>query len=186
MKVALLAMLVLVPVGAAGVFFAAGGFGGTGTPTPSGSATLVVAIQSATAPPPTAPPSTPVVTETPSITETPAPATPTPRSTVVAVRTHKPATPKPTAAVVIDDGPLADPEAAARNEGFLQITVTGGWAEVFVDGKLIDTTPIALPIPLKAGTHQLKLVNPAMREHAETIKITPGGTLPRRIALQPR
>jgi len=186
-KMALLAVAVLVPLAGVGVFLAMGGFGGTpvATPTP-------VAVLSATPPPATPAPmqtSTPAASETPAApTSTPAVATPppvTPRPTAVAVKT-KPPTPKPTAVAVVDDGPLADPEALARNEGFLQITVTGGWAEVYIDGKLIDTTPIALPIPLKAGSHRLKLVNPGLKEHVETIKISAGNTLPRRIALQPK
>jgi hypothetical protein len=51
------------------------------------------------------------------------------------------------------------------------------WANVIVDGQLIDTTPFARPIPLSAGTHYVRFEHPNAPAERRTIKLTPGETL---------
>ncbi len=55
-------------------------------------------------------------------------------------------------------------------EGMLKLTVKP-WADVYIDGKFIETTPIAEPIKLPTGKHILKLVNPNFKVYEETIEI---------------
>ncbi len=49
------------------------------------------------------------------------------------------------------------------------------WAEVWVDGRHVDTTPFARPIPLKPGTHFVKLTHPGAEAETRTVSLLPGG-----------
>lgn len=68
-------------------------------------------------------------------------------------------------------------------EGFLKITVKP-WADVYIDGKFYETTPIAEPIKLSAGRHILKLINPSYLPYEETIEISVNRTLKKNIELK--
>ncbi len=68
-------------------------------------------------------------------------------------------------------------------EGYFKITVKP-WADVYIDGKFYETTPIAQPIKLPAGKHTLKLINPLFKTYEETIQITANQTLKRHIELE--
>jgi hypothetical protein len=46
-------------------------------------------------------------------------------------------------------------QARAAGEGKLSVNVSGGWAEVYVDGKKIGTTPIMSTLP--AGAHEVRV-----------------------------
>lgn len=70
-------------------------------------------------------------------------------------------------------------------EGFLKITVKP-WADVYIDGKFFETTPIAEPIKLSAGRHILKLINPSYRPYEEIIEISANQMLKKNIELKPK
>jgi serine/threonine-protein kinase len=61
------------------------------------------------------------------------------------------------------------------NAGYVQIVVDP-WAEVFVDGERILTTPSARRIALSPGTHYVKYKNPYYEELTEEITVRPGET----------
>jgi hypothetical protein len=66
--------------------------------------------------------------------------------------------------------------------GSLKISVRP-WADVYIDGKFYETTPIAKPIQLSAGRHTLKLINPSFVTHEEVIVIEANKMLRKSIAL---
>jgi hypothetical protein len=68
-------------------------------------------------------------------------------------------------------------------DGSLKLTVKP-WADVYIDGKFYETTPIAAPISLAAGTHVLKLINPSFKPYEETIKITANKVLKKHVDLE--
>ncbi|NMB75847.1 MAG: protein kinase [Myxococcales bacterium] len=64
----------------------------------------------------------------------------------------------------------------AFEEGKLRVVVEP-WAEVHVDGKFVDKTPMRA-IPLLEGFHQVRLVNgPLGKDVTETVNIPPGQTI---------
>jgi eukaryotic-like serine/threonine-protein kinase len=69
--------------------------------------------------------------------------------------------------------------------GFLRV-VAEPWADVFVDGELVVTTPSAARIPLSAGTHFLKFVNPFYQEHSLSVQIRTGETNAVHVVLVPK
>jgi eukaryotic-like serine/threonine-protein kinase len=69
--------------------------------------------------------------------------------------------------------------------GFLRV-VAEPWADVFVDGELVVTTPSAARIPLSPGTHYLKFVNPFYQEHSLTVQIRTGETNAVHVVLVPK
>lgn len=74
-----------------------------------------------------------------------------------------------------DDGDTITIDDGDDSDGFGTVTIaTTPWAEVYIDGKKIGSTPIAkLKIP--AGTHKLTLVNPDLQVKIDkTIKIGAG------------
>ncbi len=68
-------------------------------------------------------------------------------------------------------------------DGFLKLTVEP-WADVYIDGKLYETTPIAKPISLAPGNHVLKLINPSFKPYQETIQITTNKVLKKHVDLE--
>jgi serine/threonine-protein kinase len=48
------------------------------------------------------------------------------------------------------------------------------WAEVYVDGALIDTTPIGRPIELTPGRHYVTLKHPSAADEERAIDVLPG------------
>ena len=74
-----------------------------------------------------------------------------------------------------DDAPLfAGGKASAP--GLLRIVVTP-WAEIYVDGEHVDTTPVGRPIPLRPGRHWLTLKHPAAPDEQRSIKVLAGQTV---------
>jgi serine/threonine-protein kinase len=71
---------------------------------------------------------------------------------------------------------------AAREPGYLALAVTP-WAEVYVDGKLADRTPLTGPMKLEAGRRQLLLRHPNRRDYAREVEIMPGDTLRLEVAM---
>lgn len=65
----------------------------------------------------------------------------------------------------------SDPRGALR--GMLRVVVTP-WAEVLVDGELVDVTPIGRPIKVSAGKHFVTFRHPNAPDEQRTIKVIPG------------
>lgn len=65
--------------------------------------------------------------------------------------------------------------AASLPPGYIEVAVRP-WAEVYVDGRFIDRTPLPAPLALAAGEHQLLLRHPNRKELARAITIEPGDT----------
>jgi len=51
------------------------------------------------------------------------------------------------------------------------------WAEVFVDGRSIDVTPMATPIEVKPGRHTVTLRHPSAPEETRTVELIAGQTV---------
>jgi hypothetical protein len=68
-------------------------------------------------------------------------------------------------------------------EGALRLIVKP-WADVYIDGKFYETTPIAKPIRIPSGRHILKLINPSFKPYEEVIVIEPNQVLKKNIELQ--
>jgi serine/threonine protein kinase len=69
--------------------------------------------------------------------------------------------------------------------GYLKISVRP-WADVYIDGKFYETTPIAESIELAEGRHVLKLINPSFATHEEVINVVASETLRKSIELVPK
>lgn len=76
-------------------------------------------------------------------------------------------------AVVTESGP---PPAGSRDRGLLRVVATP-WAEVFVDGELIDVTPIGRGIPVTPGKHFVTFRHPSAADEQRSIKIAAGQTV---------
>ena len=59
--------------------------------------------------------------------------------------------------------------------GYLRVLATP-WAEVWIDGQRVDTTPFARAIPLPPGMHYVTLVHPSAPVEKRTIAIAAGET----------
>jgi hypothetical protein len=66
--------------------------------------------------------------------------------------------------------------AASLPQGYVEVAAKP-WAEVYVDGRFIDRTPLPAPLPLSAGEHQLLLRHPNRKEVARSITVAPGDTV---------
>jgi serine/threonine-protein kinase len=51
------------------------------------------------------------------------------------------------------------------------------WAEVHVDGKLVDTTPIGRPIEVAPGRHEVRFKHPNARDELRTVEVIAGQTV---------
>lgn len=68
------------------------------------------------------------------------------------------------------------PSATVPNPGKISVNVRDGWAEVYLDGRPIDTTPL-YNHSLPAGRHKVMIVNGATGERKRrTVTIVPGET----------
>jgi len=67
-------------------------------------------------------------------------------------------------------------------DGYLKITVKP-WADVYIDGKFYETTPIAGSIKLASGKHVVKLINPNFQIFEETVEISANDTLKKNVNL---
>ncbi len=78
------------------------------------------------------------------------------------------ATPAPTGTV------LESPQSAsAPASGHLTVAVEP-WAEVFVDGRRLGTTPLNAPLTLAAGPHRIVLRNPEFPEFSTSVDVGAG------------
>jgi serine/threonine-protein kinase len=88
---------------------------------------------------------------------------------------------------LLPSGDVADGDAnpSLARAGFLRAVVEP-WADVFVDGELVATTPSAARIPLSPGKHYVKLVNPFFQEESREIVVRSGATEVLEAKLRPR
>jgi hypothetical protein len=70
----------------------------------------------------------------------------------------------------------SDAPLVPHNAGYLQVVVDP-WADVYVDGELVATTPSSSRIALPPGKHYVKYKNPYFQEQAAEIYVRPGKTL---------
>ncbi len=68
--------------------------------------------------------------------------------------------------------------------GFLRVVVDP-WADVYIDGQHVVTTPTAQPIALSPGTHYLKFINPYYQEFQTEVRIVTEETETVEVELQP-
>jgi serine/threonine-protein kinase len=73
---------------------------------------------------------------------------------------------------VTESGPPAGP----RDRGHVRI-VARPWAEVYLDGELVDTTPIGRPLQVTPGKHFLTFRHPSAPDEQRAIKIAAGQTV---------
>ena len=57
------------------------------------------------------------------------------------------------------------------------------WAEIWVDGRHVDTTPLSKPLILAPGEHQIELRNPAFKPWRKTVRLRPGEKVTLRVSL---
>src|SRR5262249_48915981 len=60
-----------------------------------------------------------------------------------------------------------------RERGFLRV-VASPWADVFVDGELVETTPIGRGIPVLAGRHWVTFRHPNAPDEQRAVNVMPG------------
>jgi serine/threonine-protein kinase len=81
---------------------------------------------------------------------------------------------------VADGLPLVPKQAAA-----LRVTATP-WAEVWIDGEHVETTPFAHPIPLSPGKHWVSLRHPNATEERRDLLVQPGEVIALDVTLDVR
>jgi serine/threonine-protein kinase len=69
----------------------------------------------------------------------------------------------------------SDAPIVPRNAGYVEIVVEP-WADVYIDGELVATTPTSDRIALPPGHHYVKYKNPFFQEQATEIFVHPGTT----------
>jgi hypothetical protein len=67
-------------------------------------------------------------------------------------------------------------ELVPKDVAALRVVATP-WAEVWVDGQHVETTPFAHAIPLAAGTHYVALTHPDAQPEKRVVKLAPGETI---------
>ncbi|WP_437591258.1 serine/threonine protein kinase [Sorangium sp. So ce1000] len=68
------------------------------------------------------------------------------------------------------------PGARSEERGYLKV-LARPWAEVVIDGELVDVTPMARAIPLQAGRHYVTFRHPNAPEEKRTISVSAGQTV---------
>ncbi|WP_437601031.1 protein kinase [Sorangium sp. So ce590] len=61
--------------------------------------------------------------------------------------------------------------ASSEERGYLKV-LARPWAEIVIDGELVDVTPMARPIPLAAGRHYVTFRHPNAPEEKRTITVS--------------
>lgn len=76
-----------------------------------------------------------------------------------------------------DPAPMlrVNPAEAAQRAGAIRVVVDP-WAEVYVDGELVATTPTARAISLSPGLHYLRFTNPYYTEVEREVRVATGQT----------
>jgi serine/threonine-protein kinase len=74
---------------------------------------------------------------------------------------------------VAESGPVA---AGKRDRGLVRV-VARPWAEVYLDGELVDVTPIGRPLSVSPGKHFVTFRHPRAPDEQRAIKIAAGQTV---------
>lgn len=73
--------------------------------------------------------------------------------------------------------------AKAATPGALTVTLSGGWAHVYVDGTKLPKTAPLRDVALPAGSHEIRVVNESLGiDHTETVQVASGGAVTVRAA----
>ncbi len=67
--------------------------------------------------------------------------------------------------------------------GFILVQIVP-WAEVYLDDKYIGTTPLDEPIPASVGRHVLKLMNPNFQTRYDTVIVSAGELIEKKVQLK--
>jgi serine/threonine-protein kinase len=70
-------------------------------------------------------------------------------------------------------GSPVDAPIVPKNAGYIEVVVDP-WADVYVDGELVVTTPSAQRIALRPGKHYVKYKNPYYLDKTQEITVRPG------------
>ena len=100
-------------------------------------------------------------------------------ATVVVTPAPIPTTPPPDLTPSVTPEPVPSSAGATTGgNGHLSVVATGGKSEVYLDGRRVGATPLLL-LPVSAGTHQVRLVNPDTKaEVTHSVTVTAGKLLP--------
>lgn len=75
-------------------------------------------------------------------------------------------------------GRSAGPDPRARTTSEARVRVLAHpWADVYVDGALVDTTPIGRPLTLAPGRHELVFKHPHAKDELRTLELAPGAAI---------
>ncbi|NCG21465.1 MAG: protein kinase [Rhodobacterales bacterium] len=88
------------------------------------------------------------------------------------------AVPKPKPQVEVRPTRPSTPRPQATGPGKLTVTLSGGgWANVYIDGKKVSKTAPFKDFSLSAGTHKIKVENPALGiAHEQQVTVSSGGS----------
>ncbi len=70
----------------------------------------------------------------------------------------------------------ADPQGIVRQPARLRV-LAQPWAEVYIDGKLVDVTPVGRPIEVRPGAHKVLFKHPNAPDERRSIEIIAGQTM---------
>ena len=79
---------------------------------------------------------------------------------------------------------VADKPVAAV-AGYVRVVVNP-WADIWIDGKKVGTTPLAKPLELPEGRHHLEVKNEHFMPDARDITVERGNNATIRVTLKPR
>ena len=82
-------------------------------------------------------------------------------------------------------GEPLDAPVVPRNAGYLEL-VADPWADVYVDGELVATTPTAQRVALRPGKHYVKYKNPYFIEKTQEIIVRPNEVQRLSVVLEPK
>ncbi|MBN2493889.1 MAG: serine/threonine protein kinase [Deltaproteobacteria bacterium] len=80
-------------------------------------------------------------------------------------------------------GVAAHGGAVTGQPGMLKV-VAWPWAEIWIDGAYVETTPVARSFSLSAGVHTITLKNPHFKDSTEKVLIEPARTQKIKVSLQ--
>jgi serine/threonine-protein kinase len=79
--------------------------------------------------------------------------------------------------LTLRDDPAGSRAAASPDRpGYLRVLATP-WADVLVDGELVDTTPVARPLPVAPGVRHVTFRHPNAPDEQRTVSVDPGQTV---------
>jgi non-specific serine/threonine protein kinase len=143
-----------------------------GTPPPKKAIEPAVADVKPSPPVPVDPAPTPIAVVTPGATN---PAPPTDPAPVPGVALPGGPTPGPGSSNALPGTP-ADAKTDVADTGKLRITVSGGWAEIKVNGETKGTTPKCCSLEVPPGSYTVEFSNPNKPPVTKTVEVVAGKT----------